>query len=163
MQIRLPNPTIQPSLITPRTLTKEPILGIRPRNLPKNPVLRFGQMSRKVRSLFFFRFTHQNLLTPNPPIVCTMCEVFLHFFWVVSLFKDIYTIHIFKWIKGLDKNLVFPMWQTYSIWFLSMHYLVEGETIQMEVSHLFFWWCPYSIKYWWLKNSKEGVDFRYIF
>ena len=53
MQIRVPNPTIQPSLITPGNLTKEPIQGIRPRNLPKDPVLWFGQMSRKVRSLFF--------------------------------------------------------------------------------------------------------------
>ena len=52
MQIRLPNPTIQPSLITPRTLTKEPFQGIRPRNLSKDPVLRFGQISREVRSLF---------------------------------------------------------------------------------------------------------------
>ena len=41
MQIRLPNPTMQPSLITPRTLT---IQGIHPRNLSNEPVLRFGQM-----------------------------------------------------------------------------------------------------------------------
>ena len=40
----LPNPIMQPSLITPRTLTKEFVQGNCPRNLSENPVLIFGQM-----------------------------------------------------------------------------------------------------------------------
>ena len=73
MQIRLPNPTMQPSLITPRTLPKEPIQGTCPRNSSeehvKDSVQRFGQMeyfflkSSTVRSLFFLYFVFVNFLT----------------------------------------------------------------------------------------------------
>ena len=62
---KLGYPTIQPSLINPKTLTKEPIQGIRPRNLPKDSILRFGPMSKRVKSLFYLFFVKTIDLTPK--------------------------------------------------------------------------------------------------
>ena len=87
---QVPNPTIPPSLITQRTLTKEPIQGTCLGTLSQDLVLviDLNLETDQKRSLFsykwlkiitFLRFKHQILLT-LPPQFAQCVKFFLHFF-----------------------------------------------------------------------------------